>query len=264
MSSQGPKVPGSEGSWFGAARAVARVLVTAAAVLSQASAQSGTGPLTQDVVRLIDASVRPKVLVKRLPDDRAPDVPAGQLLVEFVIERDGSVQHARVAGDAAPYARLQGQTIELLKQWKFVPGTKDGVVVRVLATLTVSFDMRSLPGRGAPRPPAIVPTWTVEGVDDDFGAGVVRLPASGVTMPRILKQAKPGYPQGAKDDGEVQLDLVILATGRVGAARVVRSTDAHFDAEALKTVRQWVFEPGMKDGQPVPVIASAVLDFRRR
>jgi TonB family protein len=34
------------------------------------------------------------------------------------------------------------------------------------------------------------------------------------------------------------------------------------DQKAIEAVRQWRFEPGLKDGKPVPVTANLELNFR--
>jgi TonB family protein len=43
-------------------------------------------------------------------------------------------------------------------------------------------------------------------------------------------------------------------------ARVIRSVPM-LDAEAIRTVRQWVFSPAMKGGHPVSTIAQAPVEF---
>jgi protein TonB len=40
-------------------------------------------------------------------------------------------------------------------------------------------------------------------------------------------------------------------SGRVVDPRVAKSTDPAFDRAALEAVRQWRFEPGTRDGEPV-------------
>jgi len=64
--------------------------------------------------------------------------------------------------------------------------------------------------------------------------------------------------------GEVSLDLVVLPSGTVGDVRIVQSTDARFDDEAIKAAKKWKFAPVTKDGQPASIIVTLVLEFRMR
>jgi protein TonB len=68
----------------------------------------------------------------------------------------------------------------------------------------------------------------------------------------------------AKVQGEVELQVIVLADGSVGAVQVVRSLDkAHgLDEEAIKAARQWLFRPGSFNGKPVPVVVRLVLEFK--
>lgn len=100
------------------------------------------------------------------------------------------------------------------------------------------------------------------------GGGVYR-PGSGVTTPRPLREVKPMYTPDAlraKIQGDVLLDCVVLATGDVGTCEVVRSLDSVFglDQEAVKAAKQWRFQPGLRQGTPVPVLVSIEMSFTLR
>ena len=82
--------------------------------------------------------------------------------------------------------------------------------------------------------------------------------------PRPIKITKPQYPQEAfvkKIEGTVIVEILIDSTGRVVRARVIQSVPL-LDAAALQTVYQWIFEPAVKHGRPVPTIAHAPVAFR--
>ena len=96
--------------------------------------------------------------------------------------------------------------------------------------------------------------------------GVVRIGSPGVTIPRVLKEAKPQYTADAmraKIQGRVVLECVVLTDGTVGDVKVIRSLDATYglDQEAIKAAKQWLFAPGTRNGQPVPVMVSIELTF---
>lgn len=96
---------------------------------------------------------------------------------------------------------------------------------------------------------------------------VVYRPGDGVTLPAILKSAKPNYTHEAMQqriEGTVTLDTVVRADGGVGDVTVVKSLDSVYglDNEAVKAVKQWAFKPGTKDGKPVAVLVRVELSFR--
>ncbi len=99
-------------------------------------------------------------------------------------------------------------------------------------------------------------------------AGVSRL-APEITPPRLIKETRPNYTTKAKEagiQGSVVLEAVVRADGRVGEVRVARSLDKEhgLDDEAVKTVRQWRFAPGTKDGAAVPVLVEVEITFSLR
>jgi periplasmic protein TonB len=82
--------------------------------------------------------------------------------------------------------------------------------------------------------------------------------------PRPIKLTKPVYPQEAfvkKIEGSVLVEILIDSQGRVVRARVIQSVPL-LDAAALQCVYQWVFQPAVKRGRPVPTIAHAPVNFR--
>ncbi|MBI4876423.1 MAG: TonB family protein [Acidobacteria bacterium] len=87
----------------------------------------------------------------------------------------------------------------------------------------------------------------------------------GVKAPQLVSKVEPKYTEEARDaklQGAVKLKLVVNAKGRPENVEVVESLDAGLDRNAIEAVRQWVFEPGTKDGKPVRVLASVELNFR--
>src|SRR6266436_6301682 len=91
-------------------------------------------------------------------------------------------------------------------------------------------------------------------------------PGNGVTLPKVKKQVKAEYTQEARDahiEGTVVVDCVVLESGKVDRAQVIRSLDPTYglDKQAVKATQQWEFEPGTKDGKPVPVRISIEITF---
>lgn len=59
----------------------------------------------------------------------------------------------------------------------------------------------------------------------------------------------------------VVLELLISATGKVDAARVIGPSSPAFDAAALEAVKQFEFEPAEIDGQPAPIKIQYKYEF---
>lgn len=132
---------------------------------------------------------------------------------------------------------------------------------------------------------------TVTGQERDT---TVYNPGDDVSWPTAVKMVKPTYTPDAKAaqvQGWVTLVVVVLADGTVGEVQVVGSclgrvgthrepngdpfrcstpderargvnkVNRDLDEQAVKAMKQWRFEPGMKDGKPVAVRILTRLDF---
>ena len=107
-----------------------------------------------------------------------------------------------------------------------------------------------------------------KGFGGGTGGGAYR-PGSGITLPRVLVEKKPQYTADAmraKVQGSVWLECIVMPDGSVGDVRVTRSLDPIFglDQEAIKAAKMWRFTPGMRQGEPVPVIITIELTFTLR
>jgi len=90
--------------------------------------------------------------------------------------------------------------------------------------------------------------------------------AQGVTSPVLIRETKPKYPVEARRagiQGIVLLECVVMPDGSVGDVRVERSLDSVYglDTDAVKTLKEWRFKPGMKDGAAVPVLVKVEISY---
>ena len=97
-------------------------------------------------------------------------------------------------------------------------------------------------------------------------AAGVYVAGNGVIAPRVLRQTKVGYTSDAmraKIQGTVWLEAVVNTDGKVGDVKVSKSLDAVYglDKEAVKTLKQWRFAPGTREGVPVPVRVTVEMTF---
>jgi protein TonB len=97
----------------------------------------------------------------------------------------------------------------------------------------------------------------------DWFKGAVQGEEPGVTMPVLVKSAKPVYPAKAYIDGitgVVHIEARVEVNGRIRNARVVKSIPP-LDANALEAAKKFEFRPAMRDGMAVPAIVHLELSF---
>ena len=87
-----------------------------------------------------------------------------------------------------------------------------------------------------------------------------------LTGPAVISRVSPNYTPAAHAagiEGEVRLTGVVQPDGSVDDIRIVESLDAEhgLDEEARMAVGQWRFEPGGRNGVPVPVQVDVVVAF---
>jgi TonB family protein len=167
----------------------------------------------------------------------------GVVRFECVVNADGSVGDTRVLQSLDPALDVEAE--KALKAWRFKPGTKDGVAVPVSVEVEMSFAL-SDGGQRLESPDVYIPGQ------------------QGVTLPKVLSETKPSYTAEAREagiQGTVTIEAVVRTSGRVGDARVTKPLGSGLDAEAIKTIRQWRFEPGTKDGKAVPTKITLEMNF---
>jgi len=94
--------------------------------------------------------------------------------------------------------------------------------------------------------------------------GVYRI-GGGVSAPVPTIRPEPEYSEearAAKWQGAVLLQLVVDQSGVPQDIQVVRPLGLGLDQKAIEAVQKWRFRPGIKDGQPVPVMANIEVNFR--
>jgi protein TonB len=87
-----------------------------------------------------------------------------------------------------------------------------------------------------------------------------------VSMPKVVRQVTPNYTADAmrhEIHGIVRLDCIVSVDGTVGDVRIVRSLDrVHgLDDEAIDAAKRWKFEPGVRNGDAVPVMVTIEMTF---
>ena len=86
-----------------------------------------------------------------------------------------------------------------------------------------------------------------------------------IESPVALSKVDPGYPADARRDkieGTVFLYGVIRPDGSVENVQVVRSVHDSIDARAVAAFQRWRFDPGKKNGAPIPLEVVVEIPFR--
>lgn len=109
---------------------------------------------------------------------------------------------------------------------------------------------------------------------DSSGANMLAIksnqPAAPITVggdakpARLLSSIAPVYPQMARNQrvsGDVKIDALIDASGRVSAMKII-SGPALLHQAAQDAVRQWKYQPATLNGQPVPMHLTVTVQFK--
>lgn len=113
-------------------------------------------------------------------------------------------------------------------------------------------------GVGSGRGPGFGP-----GEGGGTGGGVFHV-GGGVSPPRVIYQPEPEFSEEArkaKYQGVCTLGLIVGADGRPSNIRVLSSLGMGLDEKAIEAVKNWKFEPAMKEGHPVRVEIAVEVDF---
>ena len=87
----------------------------------------------------------------------------------------------------------------------------------------------------------------------------------GVVAPRVIEKSAAEYTDEARTarlEGLAGVSLVVEPDGSVRDVYVSKPLGLGLDEKAVEAVRLWKFAPGVKDGEPVPVLTRAEVPFR--
>lgn len=96
-----------------------------------------------------------------------------------------------------------------------------------------------------------------------IGGGVYRV-GGGISAPTAISSPDPQYTEEArraKRQGTCTLWLIVDSAGQPRDIRVVRGLGYGLDQKAVEAVRNWRFNPALKDGKPVDVQISVEVEF---
>lgn len=187
----------------------------------------------------------------------------GVVILEATTDTYGRVASVKILrGDP-----LLGQAaVEALEQWVYEPMVINGKPKPVVFTVTMRF---TLDGKNKPEVSGVA--GGVELKDgggkakmlEKFAAGAVKAEGA-IEPPKLIKETMPVYPEAARlarVQGVVILSVRADEAGKVIDAMVLRSIPL-LDQAAIDAVKQWVYEPMIKDGKPVSVVFTVTVRFQ--
>jgi TonB family protein len=180
----------------------------------------------------------------------------GTAVVEFEINRDGSLGDMRVvdsAGNAALDAAAS-QAISTAAPFPILPETYPGQKLRL--RYRFGYDQPTTPEA----PMCSGPNWGAHPADYE-----VRKVGNGVAGPRPTSSPDPEYSDMArrmKYQSRVRLAGTVDLQGTFTDLCVLVAAGAGLDEKAVSAAKTWRFEPGSLAGEPVAVRINMEVDFR--
>ncbi len=169
----------------------------------------------------------------------------GRATVTFIVDPLGHARDAQVKTASEP--EFGAATAAMVEAMKFEPATKAGKPCFALLTFEQVFNQI-----GATSP---VDEPTKELVDAlNKGSARIYAPTEVDAMPKPTYRVPPEVPEGLRKSGEAaaaQIEVIIDLDGRARLPRVLTATHDDFGWAAATATSRWMFQPALKNGQPV-------------
>jgi TonB family protein len=190
----------------------------------------------------------PRIVFADLPAPPPPmAVGGGEVLVEAIIDRSGTVTRPVLLRSTPPYAQM---VLDAIARWRFQPARAtgpDGVDASVEAPILIA---------AVYRPPTLLngPTIGEPPKDVAVASRDVAYPAGLVT---------PAYPPNALTATAETLlfEILLDETGGITEVRPIASNPA-FESAARDALMQMRFRPGLARGRSAPSTAYVLFGFR--
>lgn len=204
------------------------------------------GPLERVAVRPTLDHPAPRRTVHVAPVWPAGAPSAVRFRVHVVIDASGRVAETRIVSGVGPaagpaVAAQASAVLDAVRQWEFEPPSQAPMLVATyVGTGDDDGTMLPLPDRRAP----------------------LRIGGT-IGPPTKILDVKPDYPAdalAARIQGVVIVESTIDIEGAVSDVRVLRSIPG-LDEAAVAAVRQWRYTPTLLNGEAVPVIMTATVNF---
>jgi TonB family protein len=167
---------------------------------------------------------------------------AGTVVLFVVVDPNGEARDVKVMRSLG--LGLDEKAIEAVRQWKFQAGMKDGEAVAVQATIEVNFRVLDKNGSSA--------GWRMNKISFSTPEGAAR--------PHVVSTKFPGSSDAATS---ITVSFEIDERGKPVNLHADKSSDAEWEGKVLAAVKDWRFDPGMRDGMPVVVPCTVTVAMDR-
>jgi TonB family protein len=183
---------------------------------------------------LQQGAARPIVLKTEHPAPPGPDETVS-VTISMDVDEQGVPTNLHLVKLSDP--KREEDVIGALREWRFRPGVPPAVT-----PCTLSFLIGKKPE----------------------SSNAIHI-GGNISPPQVVTKVEPQYSEEARRagyEGKVVVSVVVDPSGRARDLKVLRPLGLGLDEAALAAVREWTFQPGTKDGQPVPVQATIEVNFR--
>jgi TonB family protein len=164
----------------------------------------------------------------------------GVVVARAHIDANGEIGTARITQGLG--FGLDQNALVALRQWRFRPGTRNGVAASMDVEIDIGFTLRN------------------DAVNAQIANDMVSLVGPGVTPPQVVRVMDVRL-RRVGTAGTVVLDVVLLEDGTPRIVRILRSLGADADDMAVRIFEQWRFSPAQQDGRPIKVRMNAEVTF---
>lgn len=177
----------------------------------------------------------------------------GKVVVRFVINKNGKVDRPEICKSLNPACDKEAiRIVNLIKNW--TPAEVDGKKVSMYYTLPIKFQIDNGNGKAT----VCIEKEIVYNIQHaDFAAGSNAL--------KEIVQKSIQYPEDArknKIEGDVVVQFIVTAQGKIESPKIVHSVSPSIDQEALRIVQNLPdFIPGTKNGVNTNTNYGLVIKF---
>jgi TonB family protein len=209
-----------------------------------------------------DGGVRQQInlgsLIRTVKPDISRKLRKRQLVavLSATVSTEGTLQKVEVLGGDEDFTPL---ALNAVQQWRYAPATLSGQPVEAKVFVVVE----SI--KGDVNSELELDTVPTQPADLLPGEEVFKVDPRTMKAPKALYSPDPEYSEKArvaKYSGVGVLGVVVGRDGNPKTVWVSKKLGLGLDEKAIEAVRQWKFEPAMKNGQPVAAAINVEVSFR--
>lgn len=214
----------------------------------------------EDASNYPDNMVRPKY-----PKDALRKGTEGKVELRAVIAPNGNMNDIAVLGDDSAFSQ---NAIAAIRKWRFHPELRQGQPVETTYRIHVRFNSVLQEANSdvevespLPESPSVS---LAKPHRKDFGPEIHQMSEPGIVAPKQLYSPEPEFSERARKAGEggaVTVSLIVGVDGKPRNLKVECGAAPDLAEKAAEAITTWRFEPGTKDGNPVPVQIAVEVRF---